>query len=166
MKKLVLYMGIIVGLFVVLFLVNQASLAGKDDNVYGIPAKDLHPLTVKQLNDPNYQNIILPGELEEKLANKEDVFVYFFSPDCPHCKATTPHLMPLAEELGVDVKQYNVLEFEDAWSTYNLSGTPTLVYFQDGVEVDRIVGGMLIEKNKPSDDSVEMFRSFFQKYAN
>ena len=36
--------------------------------------------------------------------------------------------------------QLNLLEFEDAWQQYNITGTPTLVHYQDGKEVARSEG--------------------------
>lgn len=112
---------------------NKEKVAG---NPY---EKDtLDPATVDLLDDENYQNIIIPEELEEKLANKEDVTVYFFSSTCGYCKQATPILTPLAEELGVDLVQFNLLEFEDGWDDYRIEGTPTIIQFKDGKETARI----------------------------
>ena len=47
---------------------------------------------------------------------------------------------PIAEELDVQVDQLNVLEYGDAWITYNVEATPTLIYFDKGQEVNRLVG--------------------------
>ena len=55
------------------------------------------------------------------------------------CKEATPILTPLAEELGIDLVQYNLLEFEQGWDDYDIEGTPTIVQFKDGKEVARIV---------------------------
>lgn len=164
MKKLLVILGIIIGIFAALFFVNQASLKSQDDNVYGIPASKLNPMTVKQLNDPNYQNIILPEDLKKKLKENASMMVYFFSPTCPHCVATTPHLVPLTKELGVDMKMYNVLEFEQGWNDYNLEATPTLAFFKDGKLVDSIVGGFNMSGNKPTADSYQKFKDFLTKY--
>jgi thioredoxin 1 len=163
-KKIVIYLSIIVALFVILFTVNRMSLKSQDENVYGIPASKLNSLTVKQLNNPNYQNIILPEDLTKRLQTQESLFVYFFSPACTHCVATTPHLVPLTQELGVDMKMYNVLEFKEAWNDYKLLVTPTLVYFKDGKEVERIEGGFKMESNKPTSASYEEFKAFLNKY--
>ena len=46
----------------------------------------------------------------------------------------------MAEELGIDLVQYNLLEFEQGWDDYNIESTPTIVQFKDGKEVARIVG--------------------------
>lgn len=140
MKKVIIFLAIIVVLFAAVGILTNMQNKEKvsEDNIY---KKDtLHPETIDQLDDPNYQNIILPNELEEKLDNKEDVTVYFFSPTCSHCQRTTPVVSPLSKEMGVDLVQYNLLEFEDGWDEYGIEETPTIVQYKAGKEVERIVG--------------------------
>ncbi|MDZ5473950.1 thioredoxin family protein [Bacillus sp. 31A1R] len=139
MKKVAIFLAIIIALFVgVSFLTKMQNEEKVADNPYG---KDtLHPETVKLLDDPNYQNLILPDELDKRLENGEDLTVYFYASTCPHCQRTTPILAPLAEEMGVDVVQFNLLEFENGWDKYLIESTPTLVQFKGGKETARIVG--------------------------
>ncbi|PAQ14323.1 thiol reductase thioredoxin [Bacillaceae bacterium SAOS 7] len=140
MKKVIIFSSIILILFGgIVFLTKYQQKEASKDNPYG--KDELHPETVKQLDDPNYQNLIMPDELEKQLADGEDMTVYFFSPTCPHCVATTPVLMPLADEQGVDIKQYNVLEFEQGWNDFAIERTPTLIHFENGKEKARLVGG-------------------------
>lgn len=138
MKRIALFVLVIVAVFSSLGLITKYQ---EHQLLKNNPFKktDLHAATIKQLKDPHYQNIILPDELEDKLKNKEDVTVYFYSPTCIHCTNTTPIVVPLAEEIGVDLKLFNVLEFPE-WEKYNVRGTPTIVHYKDGEEVDRIVG--------------------------
>jgi thioredoxin 1 len=139
MKKILIFGVIILVLFGALaFITTYQNNQKAEGNVYG--KSDLDPATIDQLDDPNYQNIILPDELEKKLENKEDTIVYFFSPLCEHCKVTTPVLMPVADEVGVEINQYNILEYEEGWDQYGITGTPTLIHYKDGKEVDRIQG--------------------------
>ncbi|KKB35655.1 thioredoxin family protein [Bacillus thermotolerans] len=153
MKKILIFAAIILVLFGgIVFLTNYQQDQASEGNPYG--KDELHPETIKQLDDPNYSNLILPDELKESLQNSEDMFVYFYSPTCPHCQQTTPVLMPLAEEENVDVKQFNLLEFEDGWTDYQIESTPTLVYYENGVEQERIVG------SQPE----ENFEAFFQAH--
>ncbi|MBB6443437.1 thioredoxin family protein [Bacillus benzoevorans] len=137
MKKVLIFLGIIVVLFAVLgLLTNMQNKEKAKGNPYG---KDtLYAATVDLLDDENYQNIILPQELEKKLANKEDVTVYFFQSTCEFCKQATPILMPLAEDMGINLVQYNLLEFEEGWDKYRIEGTPTIVQFKKGKETARI----------------------------
>lgn len=148
--------GTIVVLMIALFFVVQYQNDQKvsdANNPYG--TTDLKQETIDQLDDPNYQNQILPDELEEKLENGEDVSVYFFSPTCVYCQNTTPYLVPLAEKNGVDMKMYNLLEFGQEGMVYHIESTPTLVHFKDGKEVARISG------QRPEEE----FQSFFDEYV-
>src|SRR5690606_18808854 len=118
-KKMLVIIGTIVVLMIALIFVvqyqNDQKLSGAN-NPYG--TDDLDQATIDQLDDPNYQNIILPEELETKLENGEDVSVYFFSPTCVYCQNTTPYLVPIAEENNVDMKMFNLLEFGAEGSKY------------------------------------------------
>lgn len=139
MKKILIFGAVIVALFAILIVVVQMqNKEASEGNPYG--KETLHPKTIEQLDDPLYQNQILPDELEAKLSNGEDVTVYFYSPICPHCQRVTPILVPLAEEYDIDLKKLNVLEFEEAWDEYGINGTPTLIHFENGEEAARMEG--------------------------
>ena len=165
MKKLLIYLSVIVALFAILFVLNMQSnkanyeaYAEAANELYQTSPDKLDPDTLKQLDDPHYQNIILPDELSARLTNKENLLVYFFSPECPHCQASTPILMPMAEDMGVDIRQFNLLEFTEGWREYNIEYTPTLVYFQEGKEIDRFVGGI------QDPQAQEQMKQFLEKY--
>jgi len=159
--KLILYVGVIVALIAALVIVNQLSNRASSDNVYGIPTSQLSPQTRALLDNPNYQNIILPDELDQKIANKESFFVYFFSSTCPYCIATTPKLTPIINEAGVDVKQFNLDVFNDGFRKYNIIYTPTMVFYENGVEKERIEGGIVEGNNAITEQT---FADFFAKY--
>lgn len=167
MKKLLVYLLIIAALFALLYFINLQSKKANEPNpqsagnIYG--KTDLHPETAALLDNPNYQNIILPNELKTDLKEKADMFVYFFSSTCPHCIRTTPVLVPIAKEANIDLKQFNLLEFNEGWAEYGVEETPTLVYYKDGKEVGRMVGG-IPEEGSTAGYTEEDFRSFFEKY--
>lgn len=48
--------------------------------------------------------------------------------------------MAVAKGMGVQVDQLNLLEYNEDFNTYNIEGTPTLVFFDNGKEIDRMVG--------------------------
>lgn len=143
MKKLLIIGSVIVVLFIAIVMLTKVSNESKltsAKNPYG--DKELKQETIDQLDDENYQNIMLPDELEKKIKAGEDVNAYFFSPVCVHCQAFTPVLMPIAKELGVDIAQMNVYEYGDIWDQYHLEATPTFIHFEDGKEVNRFVGAL------------------------
>jgi len=160
-KMFYVYLGIILVLFGGIFALNSVE---SKDNIYGIPSSKLNPATRKQLNDPNYQNIILPAQFDKKVENKEDFFVYLFSSTCHYCQQTTPELMPLAKEMNIDLPQLNLLEFNSYQRKLNVNYTPTLAYFKDGVEVDRMEGGIKAE-GASEGYTLDQYREFFNKYA-
>lgn len=176
MKKLFIYLGIIVGLFVLLYIVNQQSQKAKEEarlakidaatnakaqQLYGVDASKLRPETVEQLNDPNYQNIIKPADLKKAIDSKQEMFVYFFSTTCVHCQATTPVLNPIAKEAGVDLKQLNLWEYDAGWNEFGIQATPTIVYYRDGKPVDRLEGGVTHD-GQPG-HSPDTFKQFFER---
>lgn len=162
-RRLVIYLAVFALLLALLAFVNSQANSVSSDNVYGIPASQLSEATRKTLDDPNYQNIILPDQLEKRIANKETFFVYFFSSTCPYCMETTPKLNPIIAEAGVDVPQFNLDVYPDGFSKYNITYTPTLVYFENGVEKDRIEGGLVEGSNVNTEAT---FKDFFAKYKD
>ncbi|MED3875169.1 thioredoxin family protein [Lysinibacillus capsici] len=143
MKKLLIIGSVIVVLFAAIIVLTNVSNQSKLEiakKFYG--DKELKQETIDQVDDKNYQNIMLPDKLEEKIKAGEPVNAYFFSPICIHCQAFTPVLMPIAEELGVDIAQLNVYEYDDLTDKYNIEATPTFIRFEDGKEVNRFVGAL------------------------
>lgn len=139
MKKILIIGGAIVVIFAALiFVTNYQNQQQAEGNPFGLDT--LEQETIDQLDDPNYENIILPDELDERLAAGEDATVYFYSGQCPYCNQTTPIIVPMAEEMGVDLELYNILEFGQGWDVFEIEVTPTVIHFEDGEEVDRISG--------------------------
>lgn len=139
MKKLAIIGSIVVGLFAIIIVLTTMSNNSKlENNPYD--TNNLNQATIDLLDDKNYQNIIVPQALEEKIASGEKTLAYMFSPTCTYCKSFTPTLMAVASDLDLQIDQLNVLEYDDAWDDYRITGTPTLIYFENGEEVARISG--------------------------
>lgn len=150
MKKLVIIGAAVVLLFAAIVVLTNISNSDKmKDNPYD--TDNLQQSTIGLLDDENYQNIILPEDLQAKIDSGEGVFAYMFSPECGHCMNFTPKLMNVAEQEDIQIDQLNVLEYQNAWTTYQVEYTPTLIYFENGKEVTRIVG----------DQDEESVRQFF-----
>ena len=150
MKKLGIIGAAVVLLFAAIIVLTNMSNSDKmKDNPYD--TDNLQQSTIDLLDDENYQNIILPDDLQAKIDSGEGVFAYMFSPECGYCMQFTPKLMAVAEQEDIQIDQLNVLEYENAWTTYQLQGTPTLIYFENGEEVTRLYG----------DKDEESVRQFF-----
>jgi thioredoxin 1 len=61
---------------------------------------------------------------------------------CAHCRALEPVLQQAAEQLRSREKvvRVNVAVEQSLAGTYKINGTPTLVMFENGVEVGRVEG--------------------------
>jgi len=155
-NKMFVILGTIVVLFIALFFVVDAKnkqAIGDNDNPYG--TDNLKQSTIDQLDDPLYQNQILPEDLNKELEAEKDMTVYFYSPECEFCKITTPVIVPIVEDINIDMKKLNLLEFNNEFNTYAIEGTPTLVHYENGEEVARINGARTEEE----------FRVFFDEYV-
>lgn len=140
MKKIIFFSilvaALLIGAIVYSDISNRQQAAG---NPYG--KANLNPATLAQLSDPLYDNLIMPDELKTRLTDKEDLFVYYYSPLCEHCQATTPVLVPIVKDMNIDMKKHNLLEFNASWDDFQIEFTPTLVHYKGGQEVARLVGG-------------------------
>lgn len=134
-NKTLLIIGIVVVIFAGLYIASEAQEEDDDDELYG--------------------NQINPDDLREKIDDGDAVTVYFYSPECSHCKRTTPVLVPLTEDKGIDMKKLNIQKYDDQWDEYGIEGTPTVAYFEDGEEVARIEG----------EQSKDDFSAFFDEYV-
>ena len=154
MKKIIIFLVIIAGLFAVIAYMTSIQNTEKSaDNPF---EKDrLHAETIAQLDDENYQNIILPEELETALDNKEDAIVYFYSPLCSYCKQATPHLMEASKNMDIYVGQINLIEFPEGTKDFDIESTPTLIVFENGKEKERLVGAA----------DTATFEKFFETYV-
>ena len=106
-NKMIIILLVVVLLFGGLIALNQFKnkKAVSGNNPYG--KETLHQETIDQLDDPLYDNIIIPEDLDKMLEDGEDVTVYYYSPTCVDCLRTTPVLVPITEELGIDMKKMN-----------------------------------------------------------
>ncbi|TMW71549.1 thioredoxin family protein [Alteribacter natronophilus] len=141
MKKIIIFGVVLLVIFAALaFVTTQQNQQQSEGNPYG---KDrLHPETIDTLDNPLYENIILPDEVDEMKDNGEDFTVYYFSPACPVCNEVTPYLVPAAEDEGVDLHMLNLLEYDnEMFDYYDIEGTPTVIHYENGVEEARVAGG-------------------------
>ncbi len=160
-KRILVFLLILAGLIGLLVLVDQLTNSANSDNVYGTPQNQLPRATINLLDDPNYQNIILPSTLEEKLKNKDSFFVYYFSAACSFCIKTTPVLNDLIKQADVKVDQFNLEVYNNYFALSNIRGTPTLVFYEGGIEKDRIEVGI---EGADDLDTIQTYTAFFEKY--
>lgn len=81
---------------------------------------------------------------EEVVHSAAPVMVDFYADWCGPCKMLAPLVDELAKEYEGKTKIFklNVDESMDTAQTYGVMSIPTLIFFKDGKEVDRTVGGL------------------------
>jgi len=79
---------------------------------------------------------------KETLENNKVVLVDFWAAWCGPCRALTPTIEELEEEFSdtAVVAKVNVDEEPQISSALSIRAMPTIIIFQDGVEVERLVG--------------------------
>ncbi|CAD2079010.1 thioredoxin family protein [Phocicoccus pinnipedialis] len=101
---------------------------------------ELQGPTKEVLDDENYQFNFTPDEANKKIENEDEVFVYLWSPVCEYCKMATPLLIDSKNTKDFNLVQVNVLEYPEFMQQHKGNVTPTLIYFNDGKEVERAEG--------------------------
>lgn len=108
-------------------------------------------------------NITSKQEFEEKvLKSNKVVLVDFWAEWCPPCRAMSPALHDVAEEQDeiMDVVKVNIEGTEDNQmlaGEYGVRSIPNMPIFQDGKEVQRLVG--LVSKDYLSDTVANLANS-------
>lgn len=137
---------IVVGFVAVFFILNNSSSDPEqlsDSGYYPYTDKDPEELTgptIDALDNEDYQYNQTPEEVSTAIEENDSQYVYYWSPTCQHCQAATPLLMDAFDQSDSDLIQLNVLEYEAPWAEYEIEATPTLIYFENGEEVERITG--------------------------
>ncbi|MFC5775427.1 thioredoxin family protein [Ectobacillus antri] len=103
-----------------------------------------------------YQNSVSLNELDKLVKDKKDLIVYFYQTSCVHCARVSPVIVPMTKDMGIDMKVIDLQKYQAGWDSYKITGTPTVIHFKDGQEVDRIQGEQekdtfkqWFEKNRP-----------------
>lgn len=139
-KKLIIIILAIILLFGAIMLLNNYKNNKKLNVGNPYDKNELHQETIDLIGDELYDNIIVPDKLDEKIASGEAVTVYFFSPTCSYCLKTTPIVVPMVEALDIEMYKLNLLEYESKKKHYGIEGTPTIVHYKNGEEVDQLSG--------------------------
>lgn len=85
---------------------------------------------------------------EQVLSENIPVLVEFYSDSCIPCKQLSPIIGTIEDDYEdrIKVVKVNVNFDADLVEKYNVMASPTLLFFKDGIEVDRVRG--LIKKDE------------------
>lgn len=138
MKKMLIFIIAIVSIFaLVIILTNKET---KNEKTTG----------TEQVN--YYKNQIPPEQLQEDLSNHKEKIVYFYKTTCPHCLRISPIVVPMAENMKINMQVLNLEEYKQGWDMFQIKGTPTIISYKDGKEVNRILG----------EQSLQTFQTWFK----
>lgn len=72
----------------------------------------------------------------------------FYAPWCAPCKAIEPHLMKVADSVGIKVEKLNVELKRDMFDQFNVKTVPTLILMEGENETARLTGKVDLETIK------------------
>ncbi|HFK1785163.1 MULTISPECIES: thioredoxin family protein [Bacillus cereus group] len=138
MKKMLIFIIAILSIFaLVIILTNKET-------------KNEKTTSTEQVN--YYKNQITPEQLQEDLSDHKEKIVYFYKTTCPHCLRVSPIVVPMAENMKINMQVLNLEEYKQGWDMFQIKGTPTIISYKDGKEVNRILG----------EQSLQTFQTWFK----
>ena len=88
---------------------------------------------LQSINNDNFESEVLNSNVS--------VLLEFYSDSCIPCKRMSPILAELEEEhTDIKVSKLNIKFGADTARKYNVMSSPTIVFFKNGEEVNRIKG--------------------------
>lgn len=137
-----------------LIIFNTVSETGRIQAFSEYPEEFSYLATVKGLRDVEKTSTI--KEVENKIKAKETFIAVFTSSTCLYCYNTMPLIKQKAAEYNIPVVEVNLSSNKnlDAYGPFisagylnsEITGTPTTVYFKDGVIVDTQSGQLDLTK--------------------
>lgn len=94
----------------------------------------------------------------EFINNTEGIqYVYFYQDNCEWCKKATPVIEQAATETSTAITRLEITkeDNQDIWDKYDIEGTPTIIKFEDGKEINRLVGYEEV-------DSLNYYKNFLE----
>ena len=79
---------------------------------------------------------------------KNKVLVDFYADWCGPCKMLAMEIEKVASEIDIDIVKVNVDEEEEIARKYGVMSIPTLILFENGQELKKIIGFMPKERIK------------------
>jgi thioredoxin 1 len=68
------------------------------------------------------------------------IMVDFYADWCGPCRTLGPMIERISEEKNVKLLKVDADEFKDIATSFSVKGIPTVIFFKEGQEIDRVVG--------------------------
>lgn len=89
-------------------------------------------------DESKYLHEISMNDVVKKIENEDDFILFIKQTDCEHCKAFTPNLISVLSANDLEAYVLNISDLgEDQElydNTFDVEGTPTVLFFEDGNE--------------------------------
>lgn len=88
-------------------------------------------------------------QLNFVIKNNPKVFIEFWSEQCKTCFLIEPFLQKIEKIYNFEIYKINIMVNEKIIEIYNLNKLPTFIYFENGVEIEKLNGfgnEMIFEK--------------------
>jgi thioredoxin-like negative regulator of GroEL len=98
---------------------------------------------------------ITPNQLQQRIENGENFYVYFYSPICEECIKSEPKLLQAVQELRIqNIIKVDVQKFDYLRKDLQIQGTPTIYVYNNHKLIKGITGGL---------NTVEEYKNFFKE---
>lgn len=95
-------------------------------------------------------------DFNEMINQDKLTLIDFFADWCGPCKMLAPVIDELTEEFGQkhNIAKVNTDDFNDIATEYNIRTIPTIIFFKNGKELDRLIGVF------PKEEIIEKINQF------
>ncbi|EJV74217.1 thioredoxin family protein [Bacillus cereus] len=83
-------------------------------------------------------------ELKQKIQSHEEFIAYYYQPTCHYCKKAAPDINSMSKNHDRTIYRIDIStpENQSAFQEFNIPGTPVVVAYNRGEEVERLEGAM------------------------
>ncbi|WP_182813040.1 thioredoxin family protein [Bacillus sp. ME78] len=83
-------------------------------------------------------------ELKQKIQSHEEFITYYYQPTCHYCKKAAPDINSMSKKHDRTIYRIDIStpENQSAFQEFNIPGTPVVVAYNRGEEIERLEGAV------------------------